>query len=63
MEWKNKAFKYKDIAEITKKELDKAGINTGDVFHTGDGFWYVPWMATTKEQEQKAIKIIVRHIW
>lgn len=62
MNWRNKAFRFKDIAELTKKELDEAGIKTGDVFHTGEGYWYVPWMAVNQEQEQKALHIICEHI-
>lgn len=63
MEWKNTRFDFKDIADLTKKELDIAGIKTGDVFHTGEGHWYVPWVVMNKEQEQKALYIICEHIW
>ena len=63
MKWKNTAFKFKDIADLTKKELDEAGIKTDAVFHTGEGYWYVPWMVMSEEQEQIALHIICQHIW
>ena len=63
MNWKNTAFKYRDIAEQLKKQLDEAGIKTGDIFHTGDNtYWYVPWMVMSKEQERKALEIVCEHI-
>ncbi len=61
MKWENTAFKFKDIAELTKKELDEAGIKT-DLYITGDGYWYVGWLAVGEEQMRKALEIITTHI-
>lgn len=61
MKWRNTAFKCKSIAELTKKELDEAGIKT-DLFITGDGYWYVGWLAVGEVQIQKALDIITSHI-
>lgn len=62
MKWKNTAFKFKDIAELTKRELDEAGIKT-DLFRTGDDdYWYVGWLAIGEAQNRKALEIITQHI-
>ncbi len=61
MEWHNTAFKFKEIAELTKRELDEAGIKT-DLYITGDAYWYVAWMPIGREQYNEALKIIAAHI-
>ena len=62
MKWHNTAFKFKDIAEQTKKEMDEAGIKT-DFFRTGDDdYWYVGWCPIGEAQYRKALKIITQHI-
>lgn len=61
MKWHNTAFKFKEIAELTKKELDDAGIKT-DLYTAGDGYWYVAWMPIGGEQYNEALKIVTAHI-
>lgn len=60
--WFNTAFQYKEIADMTKRELEDAGITTADVFHTGENLWFVPWQATTKDEKLCALHIISLHI-
>ena len=36
-----KGFKFRDIAELTRKELLQAGIQTSKVYHTGEGKYFI----------------------
>lgn len=61
MEWKNTAFKFRETAELCKKELDEAGIRT-DFYIIGDGYYYIGWCPVGRAQTQKAIEIVTSHI-
>ena len=57
-----KGFKFRDIAELTRKELLQAGIQTSKVYHTGEGKYFIDYFPMGEEQERIAIHIIVQHI-
>ncbi len=62
MKWQNVSFNDKDIAEKCKNGLAESGIKVGDIF-INDEYWCVPWMATSKAEEEAAINIICQYIW
>lgn len=57
-----KRFKFRDIADLTRKELLDAGIRTSTVYHTGEGYYFIDYFPNDIEQDRVATHIIVRHI-
>lgn len=57
-----KGFKFRDIAELTRKELLQAGIQTSKVYHTGEGKYFIDYFPTDVQQDKIATHIIVQHI-
>lgn len=57
-----KRFKFRDIADLTRKELLGAGIQTSTVYHTGEGYYFIDCFPINTEQERIATHIIVQHI-
>lgn len=62
MEWKEATFQFKEIADLAKNELAKAGIRVREVFHTGEGRWFVSWFPASETQLQQGLNIICSHI-
>lgn len=65
MKWENTCFVYKEIAELCKDELDRAGIKTGDIFVDSIGCrvrYYLPWLAVGEKQYEIALRIVCAHI-
>ena len=52
MKWINTAFKFKNIAELCRKEMIEAGLKT-DLFFS-DGKW---------SNYETGVKILCDHIW
>ena len=57
-----KGFQFRDIANLTQKELLDAGIQTSTVYHTGEGYYFIDYFPIGEEQERIATHIIVQHI-
>lgn len=57
-----KGFKFRDIADLTRKELLDAGIRTSTVYHTGEGYYFIDYFPNDTEQDKIATHIIVQHI-
>ena len=57
-----KGFKFRDIADLTRKELLQAGIQTSTVYHTGEGYYFIDYFPANTEQDKIATHIIVQHI-
>lgn len=57
-----KRFKFRDIADLTRKELSGAGIQISTVYHTGEGYYFIDYFPVDAEQERIATHIIVQHI-
>lgn len=57
-----KGFKFRDIADLTRKELLGAGIRTSTVYHTGEGYYFIDYFPNDIEQDKIATHIIVQHI-
>lgn len=57
-----KGFKFRDIAELTRKELLQAGIQTSKVYHTGEGKYFIDYFPADVQQDKIATHIIVQHI-
>ena len=57
-----KGFKFRDIAELTRKELLQAGIQTSTVYHTGEGKYFIDYFPVDVQQDKIATHIIVQHI-
>lgn len=57
-----KGFKFRDIADLTRKELLNAGIRTSTVYHTGEGYYFIDYFPNDIEQDRIATHIIVQHI-
>ena len=55
-------FKFEDIADLTRKELLQAGIQTSATYHTGEGYYFIDYFPIDEEQEYIATHIIVQHI-
>lgn len=55
-------FKFNNIANLTRKELLQAGIQTSTVYHTGEGYYFIDYFPADAEQERIATHIIVQHI-
>lgn len=55
-------FKFEDIANLTRKDLLQAGIQTSTVYHTGEGYYFIDYFLMGEEQERIATHIIVQHI-
>ena len=55
-------FKFNDIADLSRKELLQAGIQTSTVYHTGEGYYFIDYFPATIEQERIATHIITQHI-
>ena len=58
----SKRFKFKDIADLTRKELLQAGIQTSTVYHTGEGYYFIDYFLNNIEQDRIATHIIIQHI-
>ena len=58
----SKRFSFRDIADLTRKELLQAGIQTSTVYHTGEGYYFIDYFPIGEEQERIATHIIVQHI-
>ena len=57
-----KRFKFRNIAELTRKELLDAGIQTSTVYHTGEEYYFIDYFPNDIEQDRIATHIIVQHI-
>lgn len=55
-------FKFIDIANLARKKLLQAGIQTSTVYHTGEGYYFIDYFPMNTEQKQIATHIIVQHI-
>lgn len=58
----SKRFSFRDIADLTRKELLQAGIQTSTAYHTGEGYYFIDYFPVDAKQEQIATHIIVQHI-
>ena len=58
----SKRFRFKNIADLTRKELLQAGIQTSAIYHTGEGYYFIDYFPIDEEQEYIATHIIVQHI-
>lgn len=58
----SKRFSFRDIADLTRKELLDAGIRTSTVYHIGEGYYFIDYFPMSEEQERIATHIIVQHI-
>lgn len=56
-------FKFKDIANLARKELLQAGISTSTVYHTGEGYYFIDYFPVNTEQEKVVIKIKICMKW
>lgn len=63
MKWQNAKFQYEDIAKLFKKDLEEAGIKTGEIFIVGDGRYYVPYLPIGEKQKEQALLILESHLW
>lgn len=61
VEWKEKGFEFKEIAELCRGELSSAGLRVGEIF-LSDGRWYVPWQPTDIGEYEIGVRIICEHI-
>lgn len=57
-----KKFQFRDIADLTRKELLDAGIQTSTVYHTGEGYYFIDYFPNDIEQDKIATHIIIQHI-
>ena len=57
-----KGFKFRNIADLTRKELLDAGIQTSTVYHTGEGYYFIDYFLNGIEQDRIATHIIIQHI-
>ena len=57
-----KGFKFRNIADLARKELLDAGIQTSTVYHTGEGYYFIDYFPNDIEQDRIATHIIVQHI-
>lgn len=58
----SKRFRFKDIANLARKELLQNGIQTSTVYHTGEGYYFIDYFPVDVRQKQIATHIIVQHI-
>ena len=58
----SKRFRFKNIADLTRKELLDAGIQTSTVYHTGEGYYFIDYFPANTEQDKIATHIIIQHI-
>ena len=58
----SKRFRFKNIADLTRKELLQAGIQTSAVYHTGEGYYFIDYFPIDEEQDRMATHVIVQHI-
>lgn len=63
MKWHNAAYESKSNAELCKKELDEAGIETGEIYHCfiNDNY-YVLLRPKSEKELADALKIVRAHI-
>ena len=57
-----KGFKFRNIADLTRKELLDAGIQTSTVYHTGEGYYFIDYFPIDEEQDRISTHVIVQHI-
>ena len=57
-----KGFKFRNITDLTRKELLDAGIQTSAVYHTGERYYFIDYFPIDEEQDRMATHIIVQHI-
>lgn len=63
MKWRNVTFKSAEQCLICKKNLEHAGVKTGDIFRINDGgYWCLPWQPRSENEYKKAYGIIAQSI-
>ena len=65
MEWQINSFLSREIAELCKAHLERAGIETDSISSESNGmqvFYDVYWLPDSLEQERIGLKIVCSHI-
>lgn len=55
-------FRFREIADLARKELLQAGIQASAVYHTGEGYYFIDYFPANTKQDKIATHIIVQHI-